>query len=321
MERLKTYLLAVMTACAALAIGFVMQHGATPQAVQSAEAAPLVVSGITETSSALSPRLPATRAAYRVPAQLSLAALRTGPAPDRAASLQAAAASPDCMVTARAKVGIGAMVALEVMAPCYRSERVTIHHQGMMFTEITRPDGSLRVTVPALAESALFIVSFGNGDGAIARAEVPVLPYYDRVVLQGQGGSGLGLHALEFGAGYRDEGHVWSERTGDVERAAQGDGGFLTRLGNSLVPGALVAEVYSFPTGAAKREGSVALSVEAEVTAGNCGTTVEAQMLDRRGFGRLGVNDLSLDMPACDGGVGDFLVLNNLVEDLKIAAR
>ena len=131
----------------------------------------------------------------------------------------------------------------------------------------------------------------------------------------------LGLHALEFGAGYRDEGHVWSERTGDVERAAQGDGGFLTRLGNSLVPGALVAEVYSFPTGGAKREGSVALSVEAEVTAGNCGTTVEAQMLDRRGSGRLGVNDLSLDMPACDSAVGDFLVLNNLVEDLKIAAR
>ncbi|NIY96435.1 translocase [Salipiger sp. HF18] len=321
MERLKTYLLGVVTACAALAIGFVMEHGAATQPVLSAEAAPLVVSGITETSSAVAPRLPATRAAYRVPAQPSLASLRTVPAPDSAASLQAAAASPDCIVTARAEVELGAMVALEVMAPCYRSERVAIHHQGMMFTEITRPDGSLRVSVPALAESALFIVSFGNGDGAIARAEVPVLPYYDRVVLQGQGGSGLGLHALEFGAGYRDEGHVWSERTGDVERAAQGDGGFLTRLGNSLVPGALVAEVYSFPTGGAKREGSVALTVEAEVTAGNCGTTVEAQMLDRRGSGRLGVNDLSLDMPACDGGVGDFLVLNNLVEDLKIAAR
>ena len=34
----------------------------------------------------------------------------------------------------------------------------------------------------------------------------------------------------------------------------------------------------------------------------------------------LRVRDLSLSIPACDG-VGDFLVLKNLVEDLKIAAR
>jgi hypothetical protein len=78
------------------------------------------------------------------------------------------------------------------------------------------------------------------------------------------------------------------------------------------------AEVYSFPITQAQRDGVVMLRLEAEVTADNCGHDLEAQGLSLDASGRLTVQDVILSMPDC-GAVGDFLVLQNLFDDLKIA--
>lgn len=174
--------------------------------------------------------------------------------------------------------------------------------------------------MPALAPKALFIASFDNEAGATATVEVPALPFYDRVALQWRGDSGLQLHAREFGAAYFTEGHVWAASAGDMGRTAKGIGGFLTRLGNPDAPAPRLAEIYSFPAGAARKSGEVAVSVEAELTDANCGKAVEAQTLELRGEDGLRVHDLALELPACDS-VGDFLVLKNLIEDLKIATN
>ncbi|WP_353471195.1 translocase [Salipiger sp. H15] len=319
MGRMKTFRLAAVTLCAAISIGFAMQqHDA-----RGKRAGSLQVAQIQDTSSAGLPPLPLDRTATaRLPEpQLQLAAAVAEPAITPATLPAETEARPaDCAVSMSARTGAGAMVTLQIDAPCFASERVTIHHNGLMFTEVTQPDGTLRIEVPALSESALFIAAFANGAGATASAEVPALPFYDRVALQWRGESGLALHASEFGAADEDAGHVWAASTGDLTRTARGEGGFLTRLGDSASPEARLAEVYTFPAAAATKAGAVALTIEAEITASNCGQALEAQTLERRVGGSLRARDLTLSMPDCSAA-GDFLVLKNLLEDLKIAAK
>ena len=223
-----------------------------------------------------------------------------------------------CSIKASALVEAGAMVRLDVTAPCLPNERTVVHHNGMMFTAVTDETGSLSTLVPALSETAVLIVEFANGEGAVATAEVASLMFYDRVVLQWAGSTGFGLHAREYGADYGSIGHVWSGAAREVTAAALGEGGFLTRLGEEDALAPLIAEVYTFPTGSASRGGDIALSVEAEVTAENCGQDIEAQSLEVQADGSLHTQYLTLAVPDCSS-VGDFLVLNNLVDDLKIA--
>lgn len=148
--------------------------------------------------------------------------------------------------------------------------------------------------------------------------DVTSLSFYDRAAVQWKGDAGLQLHAREFGAAYFEPGHVWAENSGDLGTAARGEGGFLIRLGDAQAPEALLAEIYSFPSGTARQDGAVALTVEAEVTAQNCDRAVEAQTLEIREGSGLRVRDLVVEMPDC-AATGDFLVLKNLVEDLNIA--
>ncbi|SIS57515.1 hypothetical protein SAMN05421759_101515 [Roseivivax lentus] len=337
----KTRALAIGTATCAFAIGYVMQFGVP---FLGGPTGPVEVTGITDTAApatieaeaaaeptqtvpvlgaATLPQLPGADAA---PAQLpdapvEMAAIDSGTATD-ATALPAEAPETGfaCDIIASAAATAGAMVALDVTAPCHGSERLTVHHSGLMFTATMQPDGSLSLDVPALSEQAVFILSFASGDGAIAQAAVPSLAFYERTALQWRGDSGLQLHAREMGADYFAAGHVWSGAPGSVETAARGEGGFLTRLGDAAAPEPLLAEIYSFPAGTAQVEGAVSLSVEAEITAANCGDDVSAQTLHWSSEGRLGTQEVSLAMPDCDA-VGDFLVLDGVVRDIEVAAR
>jgi hypothetical protein len=212
------------------------------------------------------------------------------------------------------------MVTLTLDAPCAPNERLTVHHNGMMFTQITDSDGSVTISAPALAEQAVYILAFSNGDGAVAQTFVPDVAMYDRVALQWRGDAGFQLHAREFGADYGQAGHVWSGIAPDVDGMASGQNGYITRIGDLQAPEPLVAEVYTFPSGMSSRSGTIDLSVEAEVTDINCGLEIEAQSLELTLGGKIKTRDLTLAVPACDA-VGDFLVLNNLVPDLKVASN
>ena len=226
----------------------------------------------------------------------------------------------DCQVDLSAAPQAGAVVDLLLSAPCLAGERFTIHHSGLMFSALMGPEGRWRGQVPALESSAVFVADFSGRSGAIARAEVGTLRFFDRVVVQWEGEMGLQLHAREYGANYFEPGHVWADTPGRSTDAAGNGTGFLVRLGDTSLPQARVAEVYSFPVGMAEREGTVLLSIEAEVLAETCGKDIEAQTLELRGGGRLRAQELQIALPGC-GSVGEYLVLQNMLEDMTIAAR
>ena len=223
-----------------------------------------------------------------------------------------------CEITAEGIATKAAMIELTLNAPCLPNERVTVHHRGMMFTETTSATGTLEATMPALDQNALVIFAFSNGDGAVTQLEVPELRQYNRTAIQWKGDAGLEMHAREFGANYGEDGHVWKDAA-RTSAAVGSSRGFLTRLGNANIAEGLMAEVYTFPTAMSSQFGIVDLSVEAEVTALNCGLEVEAQSLEVVD-GDVIMRDLTLAVPDCDAK-GSFLVLNNLVEDLKVASN
>jgi hypothetical protein len=223
-----------------------------------------------------------------------------------------------CDFTLNATPGAAALVELEFKAPCMVNERFTLHHNGLMFTAVTDEEGNSRMIVPALAENAVFIAAFPNGDGAVANAEVSSVEYYDRYIVQWRGQSGLQVHALEYGADYGEYGHVWADSARDMGTAARGEGGFITRLGAADIEGSRMAEVYTFPTLTAQKNGEVDLSLEAKVTRANCGRDIKAQSLRISGTKAPVTSDLVLAMPECDA-IGDYLVLKNMFNDLKIA--
>ena len=226
----------------------------------------------------------------------------------------------NCKASLTAEPGAAAMVNLMLSAPCLSGDRVTIHHSGLKFTEIVGNEGTLEVTVPALTEKAVFVVAFTNGDGAVAQTNVDSLTFYDRVAVQWKGQSSIELHAREFGADYGSDGHVWRGGPRDVSAVAGGAGGYLTQLGNSDASEALMAEVYTFPSGTAQSEGQVLLSLEAEVTELNCNTAFNAQTIEVQPDGELRVHEMEMNIPDCEA-TGEFLVLKNLLEDLTVASN
>ncbi|MEQ5828259.1 hypothetical protein J3456_12905 [Sulfitobacter sp. NFXS29] len=321
MWRTKEILTAVGTLTCAVGIGYVMQSSDTAQQrYGAAEAQRLVadngalleVEGITLTSAALDSPIALPTLDDRVVKAAAPQSLP--PAPES----HSTAIPATCDISATADAVAAAMVKLSLDAACLPNERLTVHHNGMIFTEVTDDKGRLSVSVPALAEEAVFILAFGNGDGAVAQTTVPELSDFNRVVLQWKGTAGFELHAREFGADYGDAGHVWSGAPRDMTAAVLGEGGFMTRNGDTDTAEPLMAEVYSFPVANAAQEGDVALSVEAEVSEANCGLEIEAQALELRGDDPVKTQNLTLAVPECDA-VGNFLVLNNLLQDLKVA--
>jgi len=226
-----------------------------------------------------------------------------------------------CEITANARPVAAAMVNLTLEAPCLPDERVTVHHSGLLFSQTTDETGVLDITVPALSRDAVFIVAFSNGEGGVAQTTVEEMVDFDRVALQWKGEAGFQLHAREFGAEYGSAGHVWSGAARDMSYGVTGQGGFISKLGNPDVPDGLMAEVYTFPASTtAQNAGNVALSVETEVGQNNCGLEIEAQTLQTFSGNDITTRDLTLSVPDCDAA-GNFLVLNNLFEDLKIASN
>ena len=320
MTRIKSVMLACSSVLCALTIGLFMQYGQSP-AHASLTGSKVTLDLVTPTSSGVIAPQIAVKAA---PA----ASFRT---PEQNEQIQQVAASgtteppmelrietrpqPTCDIAMSATPSAGAMTALALTAPCQPNAQVTLHHGGLSVTYVTDASGNLNTVMPAMMADAVFVAAFENGEGAVAQAKVPTLADYHRVAVQWEGDTGLQLHALEFGASYFQNGHVWADAQGTPD---QTDSGFLVKLGDPSLPTARLAEVYSFPIKQADRRGTVNLSVEAEITNLNCAQRVAAQTVEIQPDGELMVKDLDLALPGCSA-VGEFLVLKNMVEDLKIA--
>jgi len=326
MSRARRFIMAGGTFACALGIGYFTQAQMPAGSVTAAQSVtvpeiekPVEISRIELTSAAPAPPAPMPAPAALPATPVKLAVADGAGVPDTLPQEEAVPTFA-CDYEMEAAPREAAMVELTLSAPCRVNEGFTLHHNGLMFSAVTDASGQAVLEVPALAENAVFIASFPDGNGALATATVDTLVLYDRVVVQWRGAAdSLALHALEYGVDFGEPGHVWAAANQDRSRAIIGDGGFLTRLGLPEADRALMAEIYTFPTDNARRSGEVALRVEAEVSKANCGRDLEAQTI-ATGESGLTVQDLVLAMPDC-GAVGEFLVLKNLFDDLKIAGN
>ncbi|MAC81038.1 MAG: hypothetical protein CML66_23610 [Rhodobacteraceae bacterium] len=225
-----------------------------------------------------------------------------------------ASPAPGCGLRASAHAAPHAFVGISVDAPCSPGGVVTIHHSGLMFTTTADDAGHVDVSVPAMRAQAVFIVALPDGEGTVVSADVQGVNDWHRVALQWQGDAAFHIQAREFGADYGTAGHVWAGNPGNPAT-----GSTLTRLGDGKGPAPRIVEIYSFPAGSGL-SGLVDISVEAEVTADTCGRPLTAEALERDATGWMSSRDLDLDMPNC-AAIGDFLVLNNFMDDLKIASN
>ncbi|WP_171097498.1 hypothetical protein [Ruegeria sp. HKCCD7255] len=216
-----------------------------------------------------------------------------------------------CALSARAKPAPDATATLSIKAPCHENATLEIHHNGLIFNTVTNEEGAARLTVPVMAEYAIFLISMGEDGGTVATTHVPEVRNFDRVALQWTGDTALQLHALEFGASYGQPGHVWA----NPEASGAGS---MVGLGLRGLSESRNVEVYSFPKSSTS-SGTIELSIEAEVTASNCDSELAVQSLELRDA-LLTTRDLSLTLPDCSQA-GQFLVLNNLLQDLTIAAK
>lgn len=266
------------------------------------------------------PRPPADRAvpALRVPpaAPFARGAAETAPA---APVASAAATPPQCDTVLSADALPGGMVLLTLTSPCHPSARIEVSHEALRFSDSLTPEGDYQVLVPALSAEAQFDVAL-DGSRYAAEVAAPDRANYVQAALQWTGETGLQIHALEFGAGYDQSGHVWAGQPQDVIHAVRAAGGFLTELGDPHLPDARLAEVYSVPRAALDRNGTVRLSVEAAVSDATCGRDVTGEALQQQADGTMQPVPLALSMPDCGEGDG-ILVLKDLLRDLKVASN
>lgn len=316
----KNYKTAAATFVVAITTGFVMQNGdalASRFATAESQASAIEPIEIAQNLAAEEPSPPVLPDPPSTPNFLNRT--KQDFTPSRLSSDQAySALGLKCDVSFEATKALGAMVMLDYKAPCHVNEAVTVSHQGMSFTAITSDIGQFSIEVPAMVAEATFNVILIDGSRVSKTVNVPEVSGYDRVALQWTGDSGLRIHALEMGAAHGERGHVWAKSPQSVATALQARGGYITELGDIDYPAAKHIEIYSFPTGHMQKTGLVRLSVEVEVTANTCNKEIRAQALQSGVDSEVSIVDLMLSMPACDA-VGDFLVLNNLLRDLKIA--
>lgn len=321
MSRKKQLATVAGTFAAAMGIGYFVQNGDANASLATDTAQVQAQEDVTVQTASVLPELPQAPAEPDINAGVLVASVEI--ATDVATApivndVNQDVAELACEAVLTATSSPAAMVTLSLDAPCQTDVRATIHHQGMHFTQLTDADGRFNVDIPALAEASIFIVAFPNGEGAMANTMVPSVSEFDRVVLQSKDLNGIDIHAREFGANYGEAGHIWKEAAGLTDDAVAGTGGFMTLLGDDAVADGSYVQIYSYPSAATQNFGQIDLTIEAQVTSDNCNQPVSAETMQITGGIDATVREFELEMPDCDA-VGDFLVLNNLYENLKLA--
>lgn len=222
-----------------------------------------------------------------------------------------AAGAETCPVTLDLAVVPGGMIGITLIAPCAPNSRVVLKHEGLAVTGLTTANGALFTSLPAMVVLSKVEAILADGSAAQGTIEVPESVQFRRFGVQWQGDDTFQVNAYENGASFGGEGHIYGVQPGMASDA----GGFLQILGDPAAPLPLLAEVYTYPAAAIP----VKVEVESAVTEATCGRELIGETVAAQN-GRVVVTDLTLAMPDCSA-VGDFLVLNNLAEDMTLAAN
>lgn len=313
----------------ALAAGHLVQTMAKPDqiAVQEtdlarAETTPTSIvplaAGAMDAPVVSAPESPLPQAALPMPAESAApdAVAITEPASETAQEpIEPMPVADACPVTLDAFAGSSAMISLTLTAPCRANERVVLRHAGLAVTELTTASGALFTAVPALDKAGQVEVLFADGTTVSASSPVPELAAFRRFGVQWQADDAFQVHAYENGADFGQPGDVSAANPQRPVPGMASSSGFLTLLGNPDANEPLLAEIYTYPTDAAK---TADVTIEAAVTQKTCGRELLGDTLSSTA-GEAVVTDLTVAMPDCTA-VGDYLVLKNLAPDLKITA-
>jgi hypothetical protein len=207
------------------------------------------------------------------------------------------------------------MIGVSLVAPCAKDARVVIAHEGLTITGKTNAEGSLFLSIPALAVEAQVIARLPSGNEVEESVRVPAMATLRRMGVQWHDADAFQLHAFENGAGYGESGHISADEPQTPTTGLSGTGGFITLLGDTSVELPMMAEIYTFPAGIAA---NADITIEAAVTDATCGRELLGETIMTLA-GEVYISELTLAMPECDA-VGDILVLKNLLTDLTIAA-
>ncbi len=205
------------------------------------------------------------------------------------------------------------MISATLIAPCHKSERIVLRHDGLAVTGKLDDEGRLTMTTPALTVDGRIEVLFGDGTKTHAAVPMPEVANLNRFGVQWQGDEAFLVHGLINGAEFGQIGDISAQNLGVTTDASAG---FLSVLGDASVDNPLLAQIYTYPTDATIRADVV---LEAAVTPQTCGHDLLGEAMASSG-GKTAFTDLTLAMPDCSG-VGDFLVLKNLASDMKIATN
>lgn len=212
----------------------------------------------------------------------------------------------------------GAMVDLTLEAPCYAGQMIDIFHSGMRFTDSLDADGLLQVSIPAMEEDAFFNALFTDGHTESTDILMLTVSDYNRVALFWKGNAGFNLYALENGALYGESGHVSVETPYSPARGVTGEGGFLAQLGQSIT--GYHTAIYSYPALLADTGPLPEVSIEVQIIEGNCDSEISATLMQNTRMDTLENVPLVMAVPDCST-IGEYLVLKNLPQDLRIAVN
>ncbi|MGL4320894.1 MAG: hypothetical protein ACRCS3_08530 [Paracoccaceae bacterium] len=288
--------------------------GSNDAKVAPAEIAPLVTpqTAPEEAQAEIAPTVPA--APPLVPATVS----DTAGAPETVQT-PALVVTPEtadaCTPSLRLAAAPQAMIGVSFVAPCAPNARVVIDHEGLAITAKTNAQGTLFLSVPALAVDAKVSARLAEAAPVEQSVRVPAMATLRRMGVQWHDADAFQLHAFENGAGYDEPGHVSASKPQIPTTGLAGMGGFITVLGDASVTSPMMAEVYTFPSGIAANADIV---IESAVTEATCGRELLGETIMTLA-GDVYITELTLAMPDCDA-VGDILVLKNLLTDLTIAA-
>lgn len=260
------------------------------------------------------PKRPEAPATAKTPA--AAAALPDGAAPKAfgAAEVMLSGDSTNCPKSLSLTAAPKAMIDVTLLAPCSAGERVVLRHGGLAVTGQTSLSGALFVTLPAMDEEATVTILFPDGTEAAQDISLPDLPIYRRIAVQWQDKDRFQLHAFEDGAAFGSSGHISATDPHNLFVGIPSTNGFMTLLGDDKVAFPMLAEVYTYPIDFAV---PVNISVEVAVTGATCSRELLGELLLSEGGNHLST-DLTLTTPDC-AAIGDVLVLNNPLPDLKLA--
>jgi len=222
--------------------------------------------------------------------------------------------STNCPVSLDLVAAPKAMIDVTLLAPCAAGERIVLRHGGLAITGKTTLTGALFVSLPAMEEDSTVSALMPDGKEVVQHINLPDLPIYRRIAVQWLDKDSFQLNAFEDGAVFGGKGHISANYLGSSLAGIPSKSGYMTLLGDSNVALPMLAEVYTYPIDLSV---PVDITIEVGVTKATCNRELLGELLLSEG-GTHSATDLTLATPECDA-IGDVLVLNNLLSDLKLA--